>query len=119
MSGLRYSRCLFEFWGKPTVIDDQAILDAFNAIADCKGWKPLHTPRNLAAAISVEAAELLELHQWDMDDADMQAERRERAAAELADIFMYLLAYCDSSGIDLKDAVAQKLVENRQRFLSD
>ena len=94
----------------------------FAAIARARDWSHLHTPRNLAAAITVEAGELLEIFQWDNRDVGAvraDADTVERSADELADILMYLNALADALGIDLAAAVARKASANRARFLDD
>ncbi|CAG0910413.1 unnamed protein product [Cyprideis torosa] len=101
------------------MIDEQAILTAFYAVALEKGWEPFHSPRNLAAAISVEAAELLELHQWELVPEPMDVQTRTHAANEVADLLMYLVVYCDKAGIDIEEAIREKCAMNRQRFLKE
>ena len=94
------------------------ILAAFDALADDKGWQPLHTPKNLAMALGVEVAELHRHLQW-RDDREieqlMSTDARAEVAAELADIQMYLIKLSASLGVDLEQAVADKIAENRRR----
>ena len=79
-----------------------------------KGWyapdspRP-QTPRNLAASLAVEAAEVLEHYQW--DDAVDQAE----LAGELADVALYLLQLASITGVDLEQAILSKLRTNYER----
>lgn len=83
-----------------------------------KGWyeadspKP-QTPRNLAASIAIEAAEILEHFQWRESSAD-EAE----LAGELADVALYLLQLASVTGIDLEQAILDKLAQNRTRTWS-
>lgn len=94
------------------------ILAAFDALAHDKGWQPLHTPKNLAMALGVEVAELHRHLQW-RDDREieqlMSTDARAEVAAELADIQMYLIKLSASLGVDLEQAVADKIAENRRR----
>ncbi|WP_206020108.1 hypothetical protein [Pseudomaricurvus alkylphenolicus] len=90
----------------------ERILAQFNDIAEANNWRALHTPLNLAQAISVEAGELL---------AEFQCEGepdRSCVAAEVADLQMYILALCQKLDIDLAAAVEQKQHYNRERFLT-
>jgi NTP pyrophosphatase (non-canonical NTP hydrolase) len=103
-------------------MDLQAALLQFKDIARAKGWDQLHTPDNLAAAVSIEAAELLSEFSW-MTSAQsrelaLDPEAKERVAAEVADVFLYLLALCDQMDIDLEAAVQAKQKHNRSRFLN-
>jgi len=95
-------------------IDDlQAQLRSFAADRD---WQPFHTPKNLAMALMVEAAELLELFQWltpeESRSLAQQAEGRERVGEEMADVLLYLLQLADHTGVDLEAAVTRKLRKN-------
>lgn len=101
------------------MINNEAILKVFLSIADQKGWRQFHTPKNLASALSVEASELLEIHQWDSDDSVMSEATKRAAAGEAADVLMYLLAYADKVGIDLAQAAREKARINEQRLGGD
>lgn len=95
----------------------QARLAAFAAARD---WQPFHTPKNLAAALSVEAAELLEIFQWLTPEqaADVMADdgTAHRVRDEVADVLAYLLQFCDVLGIDVLEALAAKIDRNEERF---
>lgn len=80
-----------------------------------KGWYEAdtphpQTPRNLAASICIEAAEILEHFQWNGDIKDRAA-----LAGELADVLLYLLQLGKITGIDLEQAVLDKLKVNYDR----
>mgnify|MGYP006356464415 FL=1 len=91
----------------------QATLRAFAAERD---WPPFHTPKNLAMALMVEAAELAEIFQW-MTPEQSQAvpdhpEVKARVADEVADVLLYLLQLADHTQVDVAAAVQQKLLKN-------
>ncbi|MCX5393776.1 nucleotide pyrophosphohydrolase [Streptomyces sp. NBC_00094] len=88
--------------------------------AAARDWQPYHTPKNLAAALSVEASELLEIFQWLTPE---QAERvmdepesAHRVADEVADVLAYLLQFCAVLGVDPLVALAAKIDRNEVRF---
>jgi NTP pyrophosphatase (non-canonical NTP hydrolase) len=88
---------------------------------DERDWKQFHSPRNLAASISIEAAELLELFQWSSDASivsDVEV-RRTDLERELADILIYCLLLAHDTGIDPVAAVRTKLVENAAKYPAD
>lgn len=88
--------------------------------AAARDWQPYHTPKNLAAALSVEASELVEIFQWltpqeserVMDDATSAA----RVTDEVADVLAYLLQLCEVLGIDVLAALDAKIDRNERRF---
>lgn len=93
----------------------RAQLRAFNAARD---WGRYHSPRNLAMALSVEAAELLELYLWSSDDGPQPpvASRQPKVAEEAADVLICLLNLCEAAGIDLAAAVEAKLARNAEKY---
>ena len=93
----------------------QERLAAFSAARD---WQQFHSPKNLAMALSVEAAELVEEFQWLTEEQSraLDAERRERVRLELADVFIYLLRIADKLGVDLVAAANDKIVLNEKKY---
>ncbi|MER7519739.1 nucleotide pyrophosphohydrolase [Streptomyces sp. NPDC126499] len=88
--------------------------------AAAREWQPYHTPKNLAAALSVEAAELLEIFQWltpeEAGRVMADPEQAHRVTDEVADVLAYLLQFCGVLGIDPLAALAAKIDRNELRF---
>lgn len=88
--------------------------------AAARGWEPYHTPKNLAVALSVEAAELVEIFQWLTPEQSAKVmeepESAHRVADEVADVLAYLLQFCEVLGVDVLDALAAKIERNELRF---
>jgi len=100
---------------------DDALIDLrdqLRAFAAAREWAPFHSPKNLACALSVEAAELLEHFQWLDEDASraLAPARRAEVAHEAADVLLYLIQLADSLGIDLAAAAREKIVLNAARY---
>lgn len=95
----------------------QAELRHFAAERD---WQPFHTPKNLATALVVEAAELAEIFQWMTPEASAAAHEdavsKGRIGAEVADVLLYLLQVADHCQIDLAHAVRDKLARNAEKY---
>lgn len=95
----------------------QAELRHFAAERD---WQPFHTPKNLATALMVEAAELAEIFQWMTPEesaaAHEDAASKDRIGAEVADVLLYLLQVADHCQIDLSHAVRDKLARNAGKY---
>ena len=74
--------------------------------------------KNLATALSVEAAELLEHFQWltEEQSRSLPDETRKAVAQEAADVLLYLLQLCDKLGIDALDAARKKLELNAKKY---
>jgi len=83
-----------------------------------RDWQQFHSPKNLAMALSVEAAELVEEFQWLTEEQSRQldAERGERVRLELADVFIYLLRIADTLGVDLLRAADDKILLNERKY---
>ena len=91
------------------------------AFRDERDWKQFHSPRNLAASISIEAAELLELFQWSSDatlESDVEAKRGD-LERELADVMIYTLLLANETGVDVEAAILSKLGENDSKYPAD
>ncbi len=86
--------------------------------AEARDWPQFHTPKNLAMALSVEAAELLECFQWLTPEQSAQLAGRERHAVEeeVADVLLYLLRLSDVLGIDILQAAQRKMAVNARKY---
>jgi NTP pyrophosphatase (non-canonical NTP hydrolase) len=97
----------------------QALQKKINRFVAERDWEQFHTPKNLAMALSVEAAELMEIFQW-LDGsaavADLPSRTREAVADEVADILVYLLRFCAVAGIDPLAAARAKLKKNALKY---
>lgn len=84
-------------------------------------WQKYHTPRNLAASVSVEAGELLELFQWLTPEEAVDRSRndpafRKAVGEELADVLMYLMSLANALDLDVAETVEQKMAKNRRKY---
>ena len=86
-----------------------------------RDWEQFHSPKNLAMALTVEAAELQELFQWLTEEQSRRlgGEALEAAGDELADVFLYALRMAQVLGIDLLDAAAAKMAKNERKYPAD
>lgn len=93
--------------------------DQLRRFAAERDWEQFHTPKNLTAALSVEASELLEIFQW-MTAVEslsvMDTERAEDVRDEMADVLIYLMRLADVLDVDLENVVATKMERNAARF---
>lgn len=107
---------------KPYLIDVSALEVALQTFADERDWQKFHSPKNLAMALTGEVGELVALFQWLSEDESMDAAQDPKTATaikdELADVLLYLVRLSSVLGVDLNDAVTQKLAKNAQKYPS-
>jgi len=86
-----------------------------------RDWEQFHSPKNLAMALAVEAAELLEIFQWLTEEQSRapDAEAHTAAQQEIADILVYLVRISDQLGIDPIAAAERKLADNARKYPVD
>jgi dCTP diphosphatase len=89
--------------------------------ADERDWDQFHSPKNLAMALIVEVAELVEHFQWlkEEESHSLPPEKLVEVAQELADIQIYLIRLADKLGIDLLGAVEKKISLNEKKYPAD
>ena len=89
--------------------------------AEEREWRPFHSPKNLAAAVSVESAELLEIFMWltEEQSRNLAEDKRQAARDEIGDVLICLLNLADQLGIDALEAARQKMVKNRAKYPVD
>lgn len=85
---------------------------------EARDWAQFHSPKNLAMAMIVEAAELVEHFQWDTEaqSRELSGEKCEQVSHELADTFVYLLRISQVLDIDLIQAANEKIALNAQKY---
>jgi len=107
--------------GSKLLVMNTALMPLIQSLRDFareRDWEQFHAPKNLACALSVEAAELLEHFQWltEAQSSALPSAQHAEVAAEAADVFLYLLQLCDKLNIDLIDAAQRKLQVNAQKY---
>jgi dCTP diphosphatase len=97
-----------------TITDLESLRDALREFAAERDWKPYHTPKNLAMAMIVEAAELVEHFQWltPEESQHLSPDKLGQVRDEVADTLIYLVEIADVLGIDLLAAARDKIAKN-------
>jgi NTP pyrophosphatase (non-canonical NTP hydrolase) len=100
-----------------------ALREKVAAFAREREWEQFHTPKDLAAGLSIEAAELLEMFLWkapaEIEEMTRQLQARERMAEELADVMIFCLNFANRLDIDLATATLTKLEANAIKYPVD
>ncbi len=100
-------------------LDD--LRQALRQFAAERDWDQFHSPKNLAAALAVEAAELLERFQWltEEESRALPPDEHARVREEVADVLLYLIRIADKLDVDLLAAASDKLRLNAQKYPVD
>ncbi len=98
----------------------QAIREVVREFVRERNWQQFHAPKNLAMALAVEAAELMEHFQWlsvEESRAVVQSpEKLQAIGEEIADVFCYTLALVNELELDLSEIFTQKMARNRAKY---
>lgn len=95
--------------------DFQELLDALEQFRDERDWGQFHDSKNLALALSIEAAELNELFLWKKEDEAEQVDKV-RLREELADVFAYAIMLAGRHGLDVPEIVKDKIAKNAEKY---
>jgi len=92
--------------------------DRLLGFAQERDWEQFHSPKNLSMALAAETGELLEHFQWLTEEQceNLDADKKEAVALEMADIFIYLVRLSERLDINLLDAAWQKITINEARY---
>src|SRR5689334_2231687 len=95
--------------------------DALREFAAQRDWDQFHSPKNLASALIVEAAELLECFQWLTEEQSRNLAPEQLAAVreEMADVLNYLVRLADKLDVNLLDAAREKMRKNELKYPVD
>jgi NTP pyrophosphatase (non-canonical NTP hydrolase) len=95
--------------------------DALREFAAERDWDQYHSPKNLASALAVEAAELLERFQWLTEDQSrtLPPEELQKVREEMADVLNYLVRLADKLDVNLLEAAREKMKLNAQKYPAD
>lgn len=99
----------------PTLSD---LRDSLRRFAAARDWDQYHSPKNLAAALVVEAGELLEHFQWLTEEASTSLTTKQlgEVREEMADVLNYLVRLADKLNIDLLEAARDKIEKNALKY---
>jgi len=92
-----------------------SIINEIKAFRDERDWKQFHNPKDLAIALNIESAELLELFLW----KEASAANKDKITEELADILIYTYLLLDHYKLDSESIIREKLVSNGIKYPVD
>jgi len=99
-------------------MDMQELARRLRRFARERDWEQFHSPKNLAMALSVEAAEIVELFQWlsEADSRNLDVAKRLELEEEIGDVLIYLVNLADKFDINPLDAAMKKLEKNEEKY---
>ena len=96
------------------------LIGVFQSFCEERDWDQFHNPKDLSIGLITEASELLEhfrfLSEEDARDKLAAGKTREEISDELADIFFFLLRFCQMYDIDLGNALKCKIAKNNRKY---
>ncbi|WP_434503885.1 nucleotide pyrophosphohydrolase [Prevotella sp.] len=92
--------------------DIQEIIETLAKFNDDRDWEQFHNAKDLALALSIEAAELNEAYLW----KNVEDVKIEKVKEELADVFNYAFMIADKYNLDVKDICLKKIVRNAEKY---
>jgi NTP pyrophosphatase (non-canonical NTP hydrolase) len=95
--------------------DIQLLIDELVKFRDARNWNQFHNTKDLALAISIEAAELNELFLWKTTE-ESELANRDKLKEELADVFTFSLLLAGKHGFDVKEIVLEKIKRNGEKY---
>lgn len=90
---------------------DKKLYDRIMKFRDDRDWSQFHTGENLAKSICIEAAELLEVYQWDHTEKSL-----DKVKEELADVFLYATLMADHYHLNIEEIMLEKLKKNEEKY---
>jgi dCTP diphosphatase len=92
--------------------------NAISAFVRERDWEQFHSPKNLAMALSVEVAEVVEHFQWltEEDSKNLPPEKLAEVREEIGDVMIYLTELAEKLGIDPVEAAKAKMMINGQKY---
>ena len=98
--------------------DYQKVVDELIKFRDERDWQQFHDSKNLALAISLEAAELNELFLWKKGD-EVENINQERLKEELADILSFSFLLAEKHNLDIFEIILEKIKSNAEKYPAD
>ncbi|MES2309653.1 MAG: nucleotide pyrophosphohydrolase [Verrucomicrobiota bacterium] len=96
----------------------QKLTEEIRAFRDERDWKQFHNPKELVVALTAEVGELLQHFVWQNAAQSEQRviDRKKEISEEMADVAILLLELADDCGVNLSEAVQQKLARNAEKY---
>ena len=95
------------------------VIESLKKFRDDRDWEKFHDTKNLASAISIEAAELNELFLWKTIRESEEEVDVERIKEELADILAFAFLLADKHNLDPFQIVLDKIKLNAEKYPVD
>ncbi|WP_445590721.1 nucleotide pyrophosphohydrolase [Sunxiuqinia sp. sy24] len=105
----------FEIILNDVMSDYQKVIEKLIEFRDDRNWKQFHDSKNLALALSIEAAELNELFLWKKEH-ELTDVNHEKLKEELADVLAYAFLLAEKHDLDVFEIVLDKIRKNAAKY---
>jgi NTP pyrophosphatase (non-canonical NTP hydrolase) len=94
------------------------LINELREFARERDWEQFHSPKNLAMALSVEVAEIVEIFQWltQEESKNLGSVKLDKVKQEIGDVMIFLINLADKFGIDPLEAAREKIMMNRLKY---
>ena len=111
LPGWKLEKALYDS-GLRKLNDIQQLTEILRKFRDERDWAQFHNAKDLAMALNIEAAELLEVFLWKApEQADIDSVKE-----ELADVIAFALLLADKYELDVKQIVLEKMAKNALKY---
>jgi len=101
-------------------VDNITTINSLRALVqqfvDDRNWQQYHNAKDISLSISIEAAELLEIFQWQSNILNVSRLKLANIKDELADVLIYCLSLANSLDIDISEAIIHKMEKNERKY---
>lgn len=96
----------------------QELRENLRAFVAARDWAQFHSPKNLAAGLATEAAEILEIFLWltEAESSQLSADKMARLKDEIGDVQLYLVNLADKFSLDPLECASAKLAANEIKY---
>ena len=95
--------------------DFELLMSELQKFRDARNWDQFHNSKDLALAISIEAAELNELFLWKTVEESEKVDKN-KLKEELADVFTFSLLLAGKHGFDVREMILEKIRKNNEKY---
>ena len=97
------------------------LLENLKEFVKKRSWDQFHSPKNLAIALNIEAAELLEIFLWLSDNESINIDEKKLSSLqdEIGDVLIYLVLLAHKFDLNPVECAKNKIKKNEKKYPAD